>query len=241
LAAGLSYVLAVRAIRGFIPPMKGLLLCLLAAVTIARADEAPAKKKIPASRVVLVHGIFQNEWRCFGFLRRELEAHGVECVSPSLKPADGRAGIPAMAEQLKREVDARFGPRERFVLVGFSMGGLISRHYLQELGGAKRCDAFFTISTPHHGTVMANMWYGEGARQMRPGSPWLANLAATENRLGKIPIVSYRTCADLVIIPSSSSLWDRAENLTIPCPLHPLMTSSPRVRADILGRLALPR
>jgi hypothetical protein len=35
-------------------------------------------------------------------------------------------------------------------------------------------------------------------------------------------------------------IWDRAENLSIPCPLHPLMTFSPRVRNDILGRLATP-
>ena len=30
----------------------------------------------------------------------------------SLKPADGRDGLPVMAAQLKREIDARFGPEE---------------------------------------------------------------------------------------------------------------------------------
>jgi len=220
--------------------MKTVLLLLLSAATLAMGRDEPQRHSVPVTRVVMVHGIFQTEWRCFGFLRRDLEERGVECLVPSLKPADGRDGLPVLAEQLKREIDARFGPKDRIVLVGFSMGGLVSRHYLQELGGAKRCDAFFTISTPHHGTAMAHLCYGEGARQMRCGSPWLAHLAQTEHRLGKMPIVSYRTPADLVIIPSCSSEWARAENISVACALHPLMTASPKVRKDILSRLETP-
>jgi triacylglycerol lipase len=216
--------------------IKRLLLSALATASLAPAAES---RKIPARRIVLVHGIFQTQWRCFGFLRKDLERRGVECLSPSLQPADGRDGrdgLPRMAAQLKREIDARFGPDERLVLIGFSMGGLIGRHYLQELGGAERCDGFFTISSPHHGTGTAHLFYGEGARQMRPGSDFLKNLAATENRLGKMPVIS-----DLIILPATSSVWERAENLSIPCPLHPLMTFSPRVRGDILARLETPR
>lgn len=217
--------------------LKRLLVSTVLTATLAHGGES---SRIPAKRVVLVHGIFQNDWRCFGFLRKDLEKRGVECLVPSLKPADGRDGLPVMARQLQREIEARFG-KERVVVIGFSMGGLISRHYLQELGGAKRCDAFFTISTPHHGTQAAHLFYGEGARQMRPGSEFLARLSATEDQLGDMPVVSYRTPADLVILPSTSSEWPRAENLSIPCPLHPMMTASPRVRRDILGRLATPR
>lgn len=217
--------------------VKRLLLSSIAMASLAHGADSP---KIPARRVVLVHGIFQSEWRCFGFLRRDLEKRGVEVLVPTLKPADGSDGLPVMASQLKKEIDARFGPNGRVVVIGFSMGGLISRHYLQELGGADRCDAFFSISTPHHGTIAARAMWGEGARQMRPGSEFLTRLAATEDRLGKMPAVSYRTPADLIILPSTSSEWPRAENLRIPCPLHPMMTFSPRVRNDILRRLETP-
>ena len=220
--------------------MKRVILTLLAAASLANARGEAPSGLIPTTRVVMVHGIFQAEWRSFGFLRRDLEARGVECLVPSLKPADGREGLEVLAQQLKHEIDTRFGPKEHIVLVGFSMGGLVSRYYLQELGGAKRCDAFFTISTPHHGTAMAHLCYGEGARQMRCDSPWLTRLASTENRLGKMPIVSYRTPADLIIIPSCSSDWARAENISVPCPLHPMMTASPKVRGDILSRLKTP-
>lgn len=214
-----------------------LLTTALLTATLARGGE-PAK--IPAKRAVLVHGIFQNDWRCFGFLRHDLEQRGIECLVPSLKPADGRDGLPVMARQLQHEIQGRFG-NERVVVIAFSMGGLISRYYLQELGGAERCDGLVTISTPHHGTKAAHLFYGEGARQMRPGSEFLTHLAATEDRLGSMPAVSYRTPADLVILPSTSSEWSRAENISVPCPLHPMMTFSPRVRRDILQRLATPR
>jgi triacylglycerol lipase len=214
-----------------------LLTTAVLATTLAHGGEP---SRIPARRVVLVHGIFQNDWRCFGFLRHDLEQRGIECLVPSLKPADGRDGLPVMARQLQREIEARFG-QERVVVIAFSMGGLISRHYLQELGGSNRCDGFFTISTPHHGTKAAHLFYGEGARQMRPGSAFLTRLATTEDRLGDMPVISYRTPADLIILPSTSSEWARAENIRVPCPLHPMMTFSPRVRRDILQRLSTPR
>jgi triacylglycerol lipase len=216
------------------------LACLLAVLSFAGSAFTAEAAPIPTRRVVMVHGIFQDEWRCFGRLRRELEANGVECVCPSLKPADARAGLPKLAEQLKNAVDAKWKKNERFVLIGFSMGGLIGRHYLQELGGADRCDGIFTVATPHYGTRMAWMWYGEGAHQMRPGSDFLAHLAATEHRLGNIPAVTYRTCADLMIVPSQSCNWNRAENVTVSCPIHALMSCDPNVRQDIVGRLITP-
>jgi len=217
--------------------MKRLFILLLLVPTIGSAG---TDSRIPVKRAVLVHGFLQSEWRCFGFLRHDLEERGVECLVPSLKPADARDGIPALAEQLKREIDRRFGPREPILLVGFSMGGLVSRHYLQELGGAKRCQALFTISSPHQGTHLAALYPGDGAEQMRVGSPWLAGLAATGHRLGGMPVVSYRTPAGLVILPSRHSEWDRAENVRIPCPLHLMMTWSPKLRKDLLSRLRTP-
>ena len=76
---------------------------------------------------------------------------------------------------------------------------------------------------------------------MRPGSDFLANLVATEKRLKNIPAVTYRTCADLMIVPSQSCNWDLAENVTVPCPIHALMSCDPNVRRDIVSRLVKPR
>ncbi|BCX49543.1 triacylglycerol esterase/lipase EstA [Haloferula helveola] len=212
------------------------LFALLAGITTVSAAE-PAPRM---TRAVLVHGIWQGEGRCFGFLRHDLESRGVECLVPSLKPADGRDGLEPMAKQLDTEIRKAFGPDESFVLIAFSMGGLVSRHYLQDLGGAGRCESFITISTPHHGTEMAKFHYGRGAAEMRPGSVFLRDLQLGQSRLGDIPLVSYRTPMDAVIVPSESSVWDRAENVEIPCPLHPLMTASLKLRKDVLRRFSYP-
>lgn len=205
---------------------------------LASATPLPAREVAPpVQRVVFVHGIFQRGDWAFGTLRRRLEAQGIECMNPSLKPCDGRDGLEKLAAQLKSEIDGHYGPREHFSIVAFSMGGLVSRYYLQELDGAKRCDRLVTLATPHHGTNVAFLYGGEGARQMRPGSQFLARLQQTEGRLGKMPVTSFRTPYDFVVLPTTSSVWQRAENAEFPVIAHTLMTRSDQVVTAVEERL----
>lgn len=204
------------------------------------APAAPVWQPVRAEHVVLVHGIWQNETTSFGRLRRSLEARGVRCISPSLKPADGRDGLEIMALQLQEEIEHHLPQDSRFVVVAFSMGGLVARSYLQDLGGASRCDALVTLSTPHHGTRTAFLHYGKGAAEMRPGSVFLNELESGQSRLGGMPILSYRTPLDLIIVPSTSSLWERAVNVEVPVLLHAGMTSSAKVIRDLLTRFEFP-
>jgi len=189
-------------------------------------------------RVVLVHGFLDTD-SCFKTLRRRLEGRGFDCFVPNLKPNDGRGGLENIAARLKQDIDTRFGPSEPINVVGFSMGGLVSRQYLQELGGAKRCENFITISSPHHGTLTAFLYPSLGAKDMRPSSRFLENLRKTQDRLEPIQITSYRTPMDLMILPSKSSIWDCAENLEFPVLMHPLMLISDPVLSDIEKRLML--
>ena len=202
--------------------------------TAVSCHPQPAKPKV--ERVVMVHGIFEDG-KAFDSLKRRLEYHGIECYVPQLKPADGRGGLENLAQGLQRDIDKEFGKKESFGMIAFSMGGLVSRYYLQELGGADRCETFMTISTPHHGTKIAHAYPTKGAQQMRPGSEFLHKLEASENKLKDIPIVSYRTPLDLVIIPTDSSVWDRAENRSYHVALHPLMLHTKPVLDDIEKRL----
>jgi triacylglycerol lipase len=86
---------------------------------------------------------------------------------------------------------------------------------------------------------MAYAYPGKGARQMRPGSQFLKDLEATEDRLGDIPVVSYRTPMDLIILPTESSVWKRAENHSHRVILHPLMLYSKPVLDDIEKRMVI--
>ncbi len=213
-----------------------LLTGIFATATAASCHPRPAAPRY--ERVVLVHGIFEDGY-AFHALKRRLENHGIRCYVPQLVPADARCGLEKLAENLKEGIDREFGEKEPFAMVAFSMGGLVSRHYLQQLGGAERCQALVTVSSPHHGTVAAHFLRNKGARQMRPGSDFLRNLKATEDELRDIPIVSYRTPMDLIILPTSSSVWKRAENRCHSVVLHPLMLHSKSILDDIERRFVV--
>jgi len=206
---------------------------------LAACSPSPAApvKPAPDRNLVLVHGFLENG-SAFHVMKRRLEKQGYHCLVPKLKPSDGRGGLEKLADGLKRDIDAAYGPNQPFSIIAFSMGGIVSRHYLQHLGGAPRCRSLFTISSPHHGTRAAWLYPTKGAEQMRPNSLFLAELKRTEERLGPMPVVSYRTPLDLIILPASSSKWDRAENISHPALLHPLMVTSPTILRDIENRLA---
>lgn len=220
--------------------MKTKLLPLLAALFAASpscATNPPVAKRPAVPRVVLVHG-FLETGDTFKMMKQRLEKKGFECYVAKLKPIDGRGGLDNLARNLKGEIDTKFGTKAPINIVAFSMGGIASRQYLQELGGAERCRNFITISSPHHGTSAAWLYPTKGAADMRPGSPFLANLKKTEDRLGKMPVASYRTPMDLIILPPSSSVWDRADNLEFPVIMHPLMLTSRAVIDDVEKRLS---
>lgn len=190
----------------------------------------------PGIKVVLVHGFLDTGW-VFRRMKLRLERQGAVCLVPRLRPNDGRGGLEALALNLKRDIDDAFGPSAKIRIVAFSMGGLVSRHYLQLLGGAGRCEKLFTISSPHHGTFTARFYPSKGARDMRPGSAFLRRLQETEATLAKVQLVSYRTPMDLMILPATSSVWPRAVNLDFPVLLHPLMLSDEDVLGDVERRV----
>ena len=211
--------------------------CALSLLAGTSCSVAPPTAPPRVKRVVLVHG-FLETGSAFKTLKNRLERRGFECYVPRLKPSDGRGGLENIAVRLKQDIDTKFGTDEPINLVGYSMGGIVSRQYLQHLGGAARCENFVTISSPHHGTKAAWLYPTRGAEEMRPGSPFLASLHHSQDRLGKIPITSYRTPMDLMILPPESSVWERAENLEFPVLMHPLMLTSEPVMSDIERRLA---
>jgi triacylglycerol lipase len=202
----------------------------------AAGPAVAAAPQVIAPKVVLVHG-FLETGISFKMLQKRLEKRGCECYVPKLKHSDGRGGLENLAVYLKKDIEAKFGPEQPIQIVAFSMGGLVSRYYLQNLGGAKRCENFITVASPHNGTKAAWLYPTQGAVQMRPGSEFLADLDATQDSLKKLKITSYRTRLDLIILPSTSSVWDRAENLEHPALLHPLMLTSNHVLTGIEDRI----
>jgi triacylglycerol lipase len=187
--------------------------------------------------VVMVHG-FLDTGRLFGALGRKLEAAGHRCHAPTLHPRDAKLGIPDLSAKL---ADYVVNHAERGVptaFVGFSMGAIVARHYLQETGGAYSARAFFSIAGPHSGAFTAYLYPGLGARQMRPGSSFLATLDDGVAALSRMTVVTYRTPFDFMVQPARSTRIAGAKEVVVWCPFHALMPSDPTVIGHIDGELA---
>ena len=126
-------------------------------------------------------------------------------------------------------------------LVGFSMGGLISRYYLQRLGGLARVRRFIAISVPQHGSAWAWLLPNQGCRQMRPGSTFLQALNQDIASLAQIDLLTLWTPFDLMIIPATSSVIPVGRECKLPVLLHDWMIKDIRVLEAIASFLLEPQ
>jgi triacylglycerol lipase len=186
--------------------------------------------------IVLVHGIFDSG-SIFKKLEKKLTKRGHRCFTPSLQPNDARHGIADLAEKLHFLVNEAFGSNEPIVIIGFSMGCLISRYYLARLDAFRRTKAFFAISGPHRGSLLAFLYPGKGFRDMRPRSNFLRDLDSINTSEWDFPIYTYWTPLDLMILPASSSRWKSATEEVVWALLHRLMPSDGKVCSSIIGKI----
>lgn len=184
----------------------------------ARAPQYVAPDRNP---VLLVHGI-ADDARSMERMATWLRTNGWEVHTLSLTPRWGQRGLVPLAEQVAGFADETFGKR-KFDLVGYSMGGLVTRYYVQRLGGTRRVDRFVTLSAPHHGTEMARLLGTKGVREMRPGSSFLTDLARDADVLHRVKFTSLYTPWDIVIVPAKSSVMPQARNVKVGVGSHPGM------------------
>jgi triacylglycerol lipase len=191
------------------------------------------------NRVLLVHGIADSA-ASMQMLRARLARDGRESLPITLKPGDGRISLEALSLQLRDYVQTHFSAREKIDLVGFSIGGLVCRYYIQMLGGSSRVDRLVTISTPNHGTLLARLSGRAACKEMRPGSHFLRKLNEDCSILGEVEITSLWTPLDLIIIPAKSSRPPIGINKPIPVLAHPLMILQRRPLEEVANALAQP-
>jgi triacylglycerol lipase len=127
--------------------------------------------------ILLVHGIMDNR-SVFTVFRRHLRRRGfgaVHTMNYSLLTGDVRTAAHELRGHVERLLELTGA--ERVHLVGHSLGGVIARYYVQRMGGSAHVDALVTLGSPHTGTLAAHLLPTPLARQLRPGSALLAELA----------------------------------------------------------------
>jgi triacylglycerol lipase len=190
--------------------------------------------------VVLVHGIWDQE-KIFCHLCDYLQNQGWSVHTLNLTPNTGAAPLETLAEQVANFVQQRFKPDQRFDLVGFSMGGLVTRYYIQRLGGVERVQRYVTISAPHHGTITAYGLPLKGVHQMRPESNFLKDLNRDAVEiLGRLQFTSIWTPYDLMIVPAQSSQMPVGEEIKLSVAIHRWMVSDPTCLEAIAKVLSVP-
>ena len=185
----------------------------------------PLAARIP---VLLVHGLVDNR-SVFSVMNRSLRRRGFAHVctwnySPLLTDvARGAADLGAHIENICEQTG-----HDRVHVVGHSLGGLISRYYVQRQDGHERVQSLVTLGTPHQGSVWAHVVPTPLIRQLRPGSPVIRELEEPSPDC-RTPVTAIYSDLDQVVVPTSSG---RCE--------HPdLQARNVLVRG--VGHMSLPR
>ncbi len=194
---------------------------------------------IDRNPVLLVHGIIRTS-SVFRTMSVYLTQQGWSVHALNLKPNNATLGLDQLATQVAAYVDKTFAPEQPLDLVGLSMGGLVTRYYVQRLGGINRVQRFITISAPHQGTRMAYLSTRLGCIQMRPGSAFLEDLNQDANMLERLNFTSIWTPQDYIIVPASSSQMAVGREVKVPVFAHALMARDLRIIKAVASALSEP-
>ena len=152
--------------------------------------------------VILLHGFGMNRTQWIWMARRlRARGHG---------PIYGLnyfslASVDSAARSLSRFVDQVLSCERRTEvdLVAHSMGGLVARHFIERLSGARKVGRLITIGTPHHGTRLGRFGlFMPAARDLCFGSSFLSELGLVREGSAYTSIWSR---ADAVVQPAESS------------------------------------
>lgn len=194
---------------------------------------------ISRNPVLLIHGI-DDTIALFYRMTAFLQSKGWAVHSIDLTPNNGDEGLDKLAYQIDNYAKQTFAPDQPFDLIAFSMGGIVSRYYVQRLGGIQRVQRFITIASPHKGTLTGYLRPNTGCNQMCRGSQFLRNLNHDAAMLERINFTSIWSPLDLMIVPASSSQLGIGKEIIIPVILHPLMVTDSRVLSAISKALIEP-
>ena len=185
-------------------------------------------------QVLMIHGI-NDTGNIFNPMSIYLQKAGYKTHAIDLKPNYGIADLRELAQQVKQYIDDNFSVPEKIILIGFSMGGLITRYYLQRLNGIQKVDKYISISAPNKGSLWAYLLPFKGIQQMRPNSNFLQDLNQdVQQKLNLVPSLFLWTPVDTMIIPAQSSLIGAGKEISIPLQIHKWMSRDKRVLAHIL-------
>ena len=181
-------------------------------------------------KLVLVHGLWDKP-NVFDRLVSYLSIDDLIIFTPHLPHDGGRIGLKNLAIELDRLILERYGHDQFIELLGFSMGGIICRIWLQQMGGAHRTDSFISIGSPHYGTYTAQViphWLFCGVADMKRGSQLIQELNNNIQLLHTVRCSSYFCRWDLMTFPGWQAVLPIGDHFDIPVLTHKDLIANPR-------------
>ena len=212
------------------------------------ADLAPVQRGLLMGDVVaagtpilLVHGLVDNR-STFTLLRRALRRRGYgQVLTLNYSPFTQDVRTAALHLQHLVEQTCEQTGYERVHVVGHSLGGVVARYYVQRMGGDARVHTLATLGSPHSGTVAAHLLPTRLARQLRPTSELMAELAEPAPGC-RTRFLCFWSDLDHLVVPQHRARLDHpdlaARNVLLRGTGHMSLTFDGRVVREISQLLA---
>jgi len=156
--------------------------------------------------ILLVHG-YMNHSTVWRLPKKRLEAMGLGPIY-TISLGHPFRSIRSYADKVKEKAEkiAQETGRKDLILIGHSMGGLVSAWYATQLAPKGSVTDVITIAAPLRGTPMAHIALGPNGREMKPNSPLIRELLAgiAESRDTKFHHIATQT--DQLVVPGSSGV-----------------------------------
>jgi triacylglycerol lipase len=189
-----------------------------------KASQKVSQRRNP---VLLLHGLTGNE-AVFYPLELFLEVSGWgEVYSFTFSRSWGEVPIEALARETAEFLDRSPLAGRTIDIVGYSMGGLVAREFIQNMGGTERVERFVSVSTPHFGTYLAFALLTPGVEQMRPNSQFLNALNGSVSLLSQVKVTSIFTEHDEIVQPYRNAILPIGRVIGVPVFGHCMMVLHP--------------
>jgi hypothetical protein len=154
--------------------------------------------------ILFVHGIVDNR-TIFAPMRRGLRRRGFGRLR-TFHYGPASLDVRTTAVRLGEVIEALCEEtgHERIHVVGHSLGGLITRYYVQRLGGDAHVDTLVTLASPHSGTHAARLLPIPLIKQLRPNSDLMRELASPAPGCST-RFVAYWSDLDQLIVPQGNA------------------------------------
>ena len=196
--------------------------------------------------VLLVHGFGHNRSGWY-LLEQRLRRAGFTSIH-AWNYDPWRHGVAELAERLSDRVEMIRGVTgaNHINVVGHSLGGVLLRWYVQELGGDNTVANAITVASPHHGTRLAA--FGPRRRNriatdLAPDS-WLVRRLERGARPSPVRWLAFYSNLDFFVQPASSAMITEpalgATNVFVKDVGHLSIMLSARVANGIVDALGQP-